>query len=110
MSYIIYLTDPDEPWTSLDGGALELYDLEEASVVVGKDGKGGASRQGVPHVSPAVNVLPKFNTMLVFCVQPGRSYHAVQEVFTDNSPRLSISGWYHAATPPAGADLASLNQ
>jgi hypothetical protein len=25
VSYIIYLTDPDEPWREEDGGALELY-------------------------------------------------------------------------------------
>ena len=25
VSYIIYLTDPEEPWTADDGGALEMY-------------------------------------------------------------------------------------
>lgn len=105
VSYIIYLTDPDEPWTELDGGALELYALDPASI------KGtGEHRQGVPAVLPAATVLPKFNSMLLFAVQPGRSYHSVQEVFTDRAPRLSISGWYHAAAPPVGADLASLKQ
>jgi Rps23 Pro-64 3,4-dihydroxylase Tpa1-like proline 4-hydroxylase len=29
VSYIIYLTDPDEEWTEEDGGALELYPLAE---------------------------------------------------------------------------------
>lgn len=29
VSFIIYLTDPDEPWTAEDGGALELYPLVE---------------------------------------------------------------------------------
>ena len=27
VSWIIYLTDPDEPWAAEDGGALELYPL-----------------------------------------------------------------------------------
>jgi len=27
VSYIIYLTDPDTPWTEADGGSLELYQL-----------------------------------------------------------------------------------
>ncbi|GIL68469.1 hypothetical protein Vafri_21729, partial [Volvox africanus] len=29
VSYIIYLTDPDDPWVAEDGGALELYPLVE---------------------------------------------------------------------------------
>ena len=36
--------------------------------------------QGVPGVNPTVNILPKFNTMAVFSVQPGRSYHSVQVI------------------------------
>jgi hypothetical protein len=34
----------------------------------------------------------------------------VQEVYTDRSPRLSIQGWYHAETAPAGAEMASVSQ
>lgn len=33
-----------------------------------------------------------------------------QEVFTDDNPRLSISGWYHAPSAPADAAQASLQQ
>jgi Rps23 Pro-64 3,4-dihydroxylase Tpa1-like proline 4-hydroxylase len=29
VSYILYLTDPDETWNSEDGGALELYPLND---------------------------------------------------------------------------------
>lgn len=29
VSWIIYLTDPDEPWEEADGGGLELYPQEE---------------------------------------------------------------------------------
>lgn len=100
VSYIIYLTDPDEPWEVSDGGALELYDVEDASVVVQNGDR--ETRQGVPKTAPSATVLPKFNTMAMFAVQPGRSYHAVQEVFADRSPRLSIQGWFHAETPPDG--------
>lgn len=28
VSFIIYLTDPDDEWTEEDGGALELFPLE----------------------------------------------------------------------------------
>ena len=52
---------------------------------------------GTPAVDPSVSLLPKWNSMAFFTVQPGRSFHAVQEVFADGKPRLSIPGWYHAA-------------
>ncbi len=29
VSWIIYLTDPEDPWEAKDGGALELYPLEQ---------------------------------------------------------------------------------
>lgn len=32
VSYIIYLTDPDEEWKVEDGGALELYPVDSDSV------------------------------------------------------------------------------
>ena len=50
--------------------------------------------------------------MAMFNVQPGRSYHSVEEVHRKNctSPRLSIQGWYHAPTAPKGAEMASINQ
>lgn len=54
--------------------------------------------------------LPQFNSMAVFTVQPGRSFHSVEEVYGDAKPRLSISGWFHGTSPPEGAEAASLNQ
>ena len=107
VSYIIYLTDPDEEWKEEDGGALELFPLEESSVVDRGAALGG--RQGIPTNIPACNILPKFNRMALFTVQPGRSYHSVQEVYADK-PRISISGWFHGPDPPKGADKASLSQ
>lgn len=29
VSFIIYLTDPDETWEEADGGSLEIYPLSE---------------------------------------------------------------------------------
>lgn len=106
ISFIIYLTDPDEQWTAEDGGALELYPLDESQGVTTING----AIQGVPAALPTKNILPTFNSMAFFAVQPGRSYHAVQEVFVEDKPRLSISGWFHAEAPPAGSDMASLSQ
>ena len=107
VSYIIYLTDPDDAWDARDGGALELYPLDQMSQLDRGPAAGGL--QGVPAASPSAAVLPLFNSMALFAVKPGRSYHSVQEVFADK-PRLSISGWYHGPTPPLGADQASLSQ
>ena len=33
VSYIIYLTDPDEDWLKEDGGALELYPLDTVRAI-----------------------------------------------------------------------------
>lgn len=129
VSYIIYLTDPDEEWLPEEGGALELFPLDPASIdgdsyrgdsnhkeqsgskangsrtkKVKADSSSSSSAetsgitrekgnsfgpQGVPLPYPTTALLPKFNSMAIFAVQPGRSYHAVQEVYSDN-PRLSI--------------------
>ena len=95
ISYIIYLTDPDDGWSAEDGGALELYPVESP---------------GTPAVDPTKELLPAWNSMAFFTVQPGRSFHSVQEVFAADKPRLSISGWYHAAAPPEGSENATLSQ
>ncbi|GFR40250.1 hypothetical protein Agub_g822 [Astrephomene gubernaculifera] len=97
VSYIIYLTDPDDPWVEADGGALELFPLVEG-------------QEHTPAPDPTLAHLPSFNTMAMFTVTPGVSFHSVQEVFSPDKPRMSISGWYHAAAPPQDADKASLKQ
>ena len=50
-----------------------------------------------------------FNSMAYFAVQPGLSFHSVQEVYGER-PRLSIQGWYHAQELPEGMENASLNR
>ena len=105
VSFILYFCDKD--WVDSDGGALELYALEPSSVVINHE---SGLPQGVPKPTPTKSILPKWNTMAFFNVEPGRSYHSVQEVDRDGSPRLSIQGWYHAPAAPKGAEMASLNQ
>jgi Rps23 Pro-64 3,4-dihydroxylase Tpa1-like proline 4-hydroxylase len=81
VSYILYLTDPDEPWRSEEGGALELFP------VVSK---------GTPAVDPTLIIPPKWNQLCMFAVQPGLSFHSVAEVVVGKGrSRLSISGWFH---------------
>ena len=99
VSYIIYLTDPDSEWLDDYGGSLELYPIENED----------SAETGIPKCAPTKVITPKFNRIVLFEVQPGRSYHSVQEVFVDK-PRLSISGWFHGTAPSKDADKSSLHQ
>jgi prolyl 3-hydroxylase /prolyl 3,4-dihydroxylase len=103
ISYIVYLTEPH--WSAEEGGALELYSPETTEGVL--DTTSPSAR--VPQATPTKTLLPLFNSMAYFEVQPGISFHAVQEVFGER-PRLSIQGWYHAADIPLGIEDATLNR
>lgn len=98
VSYILYLTDPDRPWEPEWGGALRLY-----PTVVQKDKDGKEIK--VPSPNSTVSIPPAFNQLSFFAVQPGESYHDVEEVFAqppgaksdggEVRVRMAISGWYH---------------
>lgn len=79
VSYILYLTDPEDPWKPKDGGALELYPV---------------IKKGIPDNEPTVIIPPQWNQFVMFTVQPGHSFHSVEEVVGSGN-RLSISGWFH---------------
>ncbi|KAG8896312.1 hypothetical protein FRC01_011886, partial [Tulasnella sp. 417] len=96
VSYILYLPLPhSEPWKPSFGGALELYPTVLNS-------------QGIlePLPTPSKVVPPSWNQFIFFEVQPGRSFHSVEEVVvepgSDDRQRLSISGWFHK--PQEGED------
>ena len=113
VSYILYLTDPDRPWEEDWGGALRLYPTETQL-----DDK--ATK--VPSPDFTTSIPPAFNQLSFFAVQPGESFHDVEEVYaprvTKASPkgissheppksqgdrvRMAISGWYHI--PQEGED------
>ncbi|KAF6767153.1 Oxoglutarate/iron-dependent oxygenase, C-terminal degradation domain protein [Kalmanozyma brasiliensis GHG001] len=80
VSYILYLPDPDQPWQPEWGGALELYPVRS---------------KGVPDDVPSKIIPPKWNQFTFFTVQPGHSFHSVEEVVHPSQSRLSISGWFH---------------
>lgn len=88
VSYIIYLTDPDDPWTADDGGALELYPEDPNAPLQ-------------PYPIPSASALPVFNSMAMFKVEAGKSFHSIQEVFTSEKPRMSLQGWFHGPLPEA---------
>ncbi|KAH6914664.1 nuclear protein [Coprinopsis sp. MPI-PUGE-AT-0042] len=89
VSYILYLPLPHfQMWQKDWGGSLELYPV-----------KANADGTLEPESIPAKSIPPSWNQFIFFEVQPGRSFHSVEEVVEggDGRERLSISGWFHAA-------------
>ena len=97
VSYILYLTDPDRSWQPEWGGALRLYPTEVMSDDSGKEFLGPSSdwSKAIP---------PAWNQLSFFAVQPGESFHDVEEVYkrqkgeSDDDGgrvRMAISGWFH---------------
>ena len=105
VSYILYLTDPDTPWKPEWGGALRLFPTK-----LFKDGIGVKTRTPGPDCSKVIP--PAWNQLAFFAVQPGESFHDVEEVCHASTKeelerdggriRMAISGWYHI--PQIGED------
>lgn len=105
VSYILYLTDPECPWKEEWGGALRLYPTETRTAEDGTIVK-------IPGPDHELSIPPAFNQLSFFAVQPGESFHDVEEVYTsggidgeandDTRVRMAISGWYHI--PQKGED------
>lgn len=103
LSYILYLTDPDTPWQAEWGGALRLYPTATKKDVNGQD-------VTIPSPDYSLSIPPAFNQLSFFTVQPGQSFHDVEEVYhprdgEDKSKkrvRMAISGWFHI--PQEGED------
>ena len=95
VSYILYLTDPENPWQEDWGGALRLYPTRTIKQVKGPKYK-------VPDPDASLSIPPAWNQLSYFAVQPGESFHDVEEVYSSGDVkldagrvRLAISGWYH---------------
>lgn len=81
LTFVLYLDKCDDKWDcSKEGGGFELYDYEKS------------------WQTPAKTIEPNNNRVCLFGVEPLKSYHAVQEVRTDDRVRLSLQGWYHVRT------------
>ncbi|UNI21145.1 putative component of NuA3 histone acetyltransferase complex [Purpureocillium takamizusanense] len=107
VSYILYLTDPDTPWRPEWGGALRLFPVQKQE---NKHGDGDVAKTPLPDV---VKVIPPaWNQLSFFAVQPGESFHDVEEVYHADTKeqlkkdggrvRMAISGWFHI--PQIGED------
>jgi len=97
VSYILYLTDPDKPWKASWGGALRLYPTNAE-----KDKDGKVYRVPSPEFDKVIP--PAWNQLSFFAVQPGESFHDVEEVYhrpegldedDGGRVRMAISGWFH---------------
>ncbi|KAI3398308.1 hypothetical protein diail_9531 [Diaporthe ilicicola] len=105
VSYILYLTDPDKPWQPEWGGALRLFPVFD------RKGKGGAIAK-TPGPDVVKVIPPAWNQLSFFAVQPGESFHDVEEVYHADTKeqlesqggrvRMAISGWFHI--PQVGED------
>ncbi|KAF9886537.1 hypothetical protein FE257_011308 [Aspergillus nanangensis] len=103
VSYILYLMDPDTPWQAEWGGALRLYPTTTKKDANGEDVK-------IPSPDYSLSIPPAFDQLSFFTVQPGESFHDVEEVYhhkegDDKSKkrvRMAISGWFHI--PQKGED------
>lgn len=105
VSYILYLTDPDKPWQAAWGGALRLFPVFD------REGKDGAIAK-TPGPDVVKIIPPAWNQLSFFAVQPGESFHDVEEVYHAESKkelekqggrvRMAVSGWFHI--PQAGEE------
>ncbi|KAH8674571.1 putative oxidoreductase [Tricladium varicosporioides] len=98
ISYILYLVDPDMPWKEEWGGALRLFPTDTHV-----DEKGEQTITPTPDTTKVIP--PAWNQLSFFAVQPGLSFHDVEEVYHAESKeelemdggriRMAISGWFH---------------
>ncbi|CAO2656927.1 Nn.00g057300.m01.CDS01 [Neocucurbitaria sp. VM-36] len=98
VSWILYLLDPDIPWRPEWGGALRLYPTEHMKTPEGDEVK-------VPQPDFSLSIPPAWNQLSFFTVQPGESFHDVEEVYKRSVEekleedggriRMAISGWFH---------------
>lgn len=90
VSYILYLTNPEngKTWQEGWGGALRLYPTDEVE-------------EGfkLPRSEWTKVIPPAWNQLSFFAVQPGESFHDVEEVYHgeagEERVRMAISGWFH---------------
>jgi Rps23 Pro-64 3,4-dihydroxylase Tpa1-like proline 4-hydroxylase len=109
ISYILYLPNPDIPWKAEWGGALRLYPTKQ---VAHTNEEGNEEVATIPSPDYSLVIPPAWNQLSFFAVQPGLSFHDVEEVYHANSPeqlakegnrvRMAISGWFHI--PQRGED------
>ena len=69
IAYILYLNDLNED----EGGQLQFFNNNKL----------------------IKSISPKFNTLILFRAEAGKTIHQVKEVVGKNTKRLSIAGWFN---------------
>ncbi len=69
---IAYVLNLSSNFTEKDGGSLDFFEKDKI----------------------VKSIIPKFNTLTIFGVEVGKTYHQVSEVI-NNKKRLSIAGWFN---------------
>ncbi|KAF2750978.1 hypothetical protein M011DRAFT_492315 [Sporormia fimetaria CBS 119925] len=101
VSWILYLLDPDIPWKPEWGGALRLYPTKKLTTSSGDEVL-------IPQPDFSLSIPPAWNQLSFFTVQPGESFHDVEEVYhrhlnettaDGGRIRMAISGWFHIPQP-----------
>jgi Rps23 Pro-64 3,4-dihydroxylase Tpa1-like proline 4-hydroxylase len=108
ISWILYLPSANWQANPTWGGALELYPATNPSTPTSTTTTTDSSSSSEPtkpktwrdevgsDVIPGKTIHPKWGQFVFFEVQPGKSYHSVEEVVVgEGKERLSISGWFH---------------
>lgn len=90
VSYILYLTDPDEPWRAEWGGALRLYPTEPVGVDGADTGAAELASLQLPSAQWSKAIPPAWNQLSFFAVQPGQSFHDVEEVYAPGFERHAV--------------------
>ncbi|EHK98819.1 putative PKHD-type hydroxylase TPA1 [Glarea lozoyensis 74030] len=90
--------EDDLPWKEEWGGALRLFPTKTF-----KDDEGETTKTPSPDFTKVIP--PAWNQLSFFAVQPGESFHDVEEVYHAESKeqlekdggriRMAISGWFH---------------
>lgn len=96
IAFILYLVPSD--WNENDGGALNIYDSYNANSSNNNNDDNGQQKINVnifPKHKPYKQLIPERNSVVLFQVSD-KSFHAVDEVLTDNKKRIAIGGWWHA--------------
>ncbi|RSH83926.1 hypothetical protein EHS25_005170 [Saitozyma podzolica] len=94
VSYILYL--PNSPPSAPTTSTSPLEPSASGSFLKGWDPAWGGSLELYPVESGEEVGLPGTKRLGKVDVQPGRSYHAVEEVVVgDGRQRLGVSGWFH---------------
>lgn len=87
-------------WDPKWGGSLELFPVDHSSSSSSSSTDSTTpsllpTTAGPPSPKSTHSIPAQFGNLIFFQVQPGKSYHSVEEVIHPKGMRLGVSGWFH---------------